>query len=176
MDNTFEKFKTHRACFEAVKVFKEMANTPSFYMVLHYGKTGCGKTHLCEALAIELAKKDIYARVYEWAEQVRVFKKAMRSDLKGQYDMLFENFRKMPYLIIDDVGMGSAGSAWEWGELEDIVNYRYRRQLPTVITTNLDAKDLPDRVVSRFRDAQTSRLVFNEADDYRPKKKVGGNE
>ena len=172
IENTFGNFKPNNNSLKAFEIYKEMADNPTWYMLLCYGKTGCGKTHLCEALAVELSKKYIFARVFEWAEQVRAFKKAMRSEIKGQYDMMFENFRKIPFMIIDDVGMGSVGSAWEWGEIEDIVNYRYRNQLPTVITTNLDASSLPDRVVSRFKDKLTSRIVFNGAEDYRPKKGV----
>jgi len=68
--------------------------------------------------------------------------------------------------------MGTKGTEWEWSELEDIVNYRYRNDLHTVVTTNLDLKLVPDRIVSRFRDAEKSRLVLNESGDYRPRKGV----
>ena len=91
VNNTFELFVSNEENANALKLFKEMADKPLWYMLLSCGKTGCGKTHLCEALAIELAGKGIYARVFEWAEQVRLFKKTMRSDIKGQYDQLFEN-------------------------------------------------------------------------------------
>ncbi len=172
VDNTFENFKVDKNSSVSKRMFMELAASPKWYMLLCYGKTGSGKTHLCDALAIELSKKNLHVRVIEWAEQIRTFKKAMRSEVKGQYDMMFENLRKIPFMIIDDVGLGSGGSSWEWGELEDIVNYRYRNKLPTVITTNLDASALPDRVVSRFKDKAISRIIFNSADDYRPKKEA----
>lgn len=175
--NTFENYEVSQDNTESLNAFKAIANGASWYMLLNYGGAGCGKTHLCEALAQELDKKGVFARVIEWPEQVRVFKRSMHSNKPGLYDQIFENFRKAPFLIIDDVGMGTVGSEWEWGELEDIVNYRYRNHLPTVLTTNLDVKtDIPERIYSRFRDAVTSRCVLNNAGDYRPRKKAVQNE
>jgi len=139
-------------------------------MLLCYGSDGCGKSHLCEALSIALAHKNIACRVNEWADRVRDFKRRMHSETRDDYDQAFEGLRRQPYLIIDDVGMGSTGSSWEWGELEEIINYRYRECLMTVVTTNLDIKDVPRRIVSRFTDAVKSRLVLNSAGNYRPKK------
>ncbi len=139
-------------------------------MLLCYGSDGCGKTHLCEALSIEWAKRDLRTPVTEWSELLRKFKREMRSDIKDLYDTHFESFRKQVRVIIDDVGLGSSGSNWEWGELEDIINYRYRNYLFTVVTTNLDITKLPSRIISRFRDAVKSRIVLVSADDYRPKK------
>ena len=148
-------------------------------MLLCYGSDGCGKTHLCEALSIELAKRNIFCKVYEWAEVVRGLKRRMYSEIKDDYDVMFENFRRFHYLVIDDVGSGSTGSPWEWGELEDIIDYRYREGLMTVVTTNLDIEPsekypnrpyVPRRIVSRFTDAVKSRLVVNRAGNYRPEK------
>jgi len=168
-DNTFANFKAVKGTEIALATFKELASgKASWNMLLCYGSVGCGKTHLCEAFSIEFALRNI--RVLEWSEVVRGFKKDMHSEYKDAYDNSFERFRRLPQLIIDDIGSGSTGSNWEWGELEDIVNYRYRESLLTVMTTNLDIKDLPDRIVSRFRDAVKGRIVLITAPDYRPKK------
>ncbi len=128
-------------------------------------------THLCEALSIGLSRQNILCRVNEWAELIREFKRDMHSEHPTDYDEHFERIRQQKRLIIDDVGMGSVGSSWEWGELEDIVNYRYRQGLLTVITTNLDITKFPDRIISRFRDITKSRIVLMGAEDYRPKLK-----
>jgi len=170
-DNTFENFKMVNGVDESLKAFKELASGhATWHMLLDYGSAGCGKTHLCEALSIEFAKQNIMCSVREWSEVVRHLKRMMRSEIKDDYDIFFERFRKAPRLIIDDVGSGSTGSSWEWGELEDIINYRYKKGLLTVVTSNLNIKDLPDRIVSRFRDAVKSRLILNSAKDYRPLK------
>jgi len=69
----------------------------------------------------------------------------------------------MPFLDLLD----EYGSEWEWGELEDIINYRYRERMFTVMTTNRDLTELPERVVSRFRDPDIGVVVLNSGKDYR---------
>ena len=139
-------------------------------MLLVYGGVGNGKTYLLEALSIELHNIGIYAPVIIWSELMRTFKKGMNrrpEPYAKTYDELFEIYLKMKYLILDDVGMGSSGSDWEWGQLEEIVNYRYRERLPTIIATNKDLLELPERIVSRFGDPEAGVIVLNEGRDYR---------
>lgn len=169
-ENTFERFRPVKGAVESLKAFKTLATGKArWHMLLDFGKAGCGKTHLCEALSIALLEQGIKCRIWEWSEVIRLLKKSIRLN-NGSYDESFEGFRRAPRLIIDDIGQGGADSAWAWGELEDIINYRYRQGLFTVVTTNLDLDSLPDRVVSRFRDGIKSCLVLNEASDYRPLK------
>ena len=173
-DNTFENLKPNRGMEASVAAFKDMADGKLRFL-LCYGIAGCGKTRLCECLAIAMVKKNIRAGLREWGELVRQWKRMMRSEIHGQYDESFDSLRRAKWLIIDDVGMGGVGSNYEWGELEDIMRYRYRavesgEDLYTVVTTNLDLKDLPDRVVSRFQDGIHGRIVLNEGQDYRLKK------
>ena len=165
---TFNNFKRVKGAGKALELFSQMPDA-DWFMLLCYGSAGCGKTHLCEALAYELRQEMKFTRVLEWSERIRILKGAMqRRDRPGYYDQLFEGMQRAERLIIDDVGAGTTGSSWEWGELEDIVSYRYKRELFTVITTNLDVADLPDRIVSRFRDKTKARICFNSAGDYRP--------
>ena len=84
-------------------------------------------------------------------------------------DSLLNQFEIAERVIIDDVGMGGSGSSWEYGQLEDIVCYRYRERLMTVLTTNRDLKELPERIVSRFSDTDVGLCVLNEGTDYRRK-------
>lgn len=169
--NTFVNFKVDEHNYSAMVAFEELTQPEAkYYMLLCYGKVGSGKTHLCEALCNELKEQGERPVYREWSELIRQFKKAMRSNVIGLYDDMFDNLRQVKVLIIDDIGRGSVGSAWEWGELEDIVAYRYKNKLMTVLATNLDIKDFTERILSRFQDKSTSRMVFNEAEDYRPKK------
>lgn len=175
-DNTFENFKVVKGTELALKLFKELASgEASWFLLLCYGTAGSGKSHLCEALSIALAKRNIACCISEWSHIVRNLKRAMHSEYKDAYDSTFERLLKVPQLIIDDIGSGSTGSNWEWGELEDIVSFRSRdrdSEKPlTVLTTNLGLEELPDRIVSRFRDAVKGRIAFISAGDYRPGKR-----
>ncbi|MCK5236295.1 MAG: ATP-binding protein [Deltaproteobacteria bacterium] len=172
--HTFENFKAVKDAVTSYEAFKELSTGEApWYMVLNYGSTGCGKTHLCEAYSIALAKRNIRCKVWEWPELIREFKRRLRSNIPGDYDRYFDGIRKCQHLILDDVVM-AVDSKWEWGEFEDIINYRYRNNLVTIVTTNLDITKLPPRSVSRFRDKVTSRMVLNKAEDFRPLKVKGG--
>jgi len=48
-----------------------------------------------------------------------------------------------------------------------IIDYRYIRKLPTVVTTNLDLEDLDDRIRSRLQDPDLVTCVRISAPDYR---------
>jgi len=37
------------------------------------------------------------------------------------------------------------------------------------MSTNKDIENIPERVLSRLKDKSTSFLIFNKAEDYRPK-------
>ena len=148
-------------------------------MLLCYGGVGNGKTHLCRALVNEFKKRGKHCGYSTWPSVIRNLKRAMfRSEYKDEYDLLFSRYQRAERIVLDDVGMGGTNSNWEWGELEEIINYRYENRLLTVVTTNLDIKPsdnekipyIPERIVSRFGDAATSRKVLNSAEDYRPRK------
>jgi DNA replication protein DnaC len=169
-DNTFENFRAVEGSERALRLFKELVDSPGWFMLLCGGTAGNGKTHLCDALSIELYKKGIYCRVNDWSEVIRGLWAAIRSNKKDAYDELFRNFQRSPYLILDDVDIHDKSKDFEWNELEDIIKYREKHGLMTVMTTNIPLNELPVRVVSRFSDAVKSRKVKNEAPDYRPLK------
>ncbi len=86
-----------------------------------------------------------------------------------------ENYCTSKRAIIDDV----TGSAWEFEQLEKIIRLRYRENLFTILTTNLnimfdpkhpEKQFIPERIISRFSDSEKGRLVLNRGEDYRPGK------
>jgi DNA replication protein DnaC len=169
VDHTFENFKHLPGTDMAHKAFLTMATRDDARpMLLCYGGVGNGKTFLCEALVLELYKREQFTRLFTFSEILSWLHKAMRPE-NGlpSVDVLVEGYCRAKRLVIDDVGMGGTGSAWEWGILEQIVGHRYRERLFTVLTTNQDIKALPERIFSRFCDPETSYVVLNEGGDYR---------
>ena len=168
LEHTFENFKSVAGTGVALAASRAMALDGYRPLLLIYGGVGNGKSFLLEALSIALYKKGIRCQVSVWSDIMRMFKRGLHPvDGSLPYDYLFEQFRRQERLIIDDVGMGSSGSEWEWGELEDIINYRYREHLFTVLATNKDLDELPERVESRFSDPEVGVIVQNEGGDYR---------
>jgi len=171
LQNTFDKMRQPVGFEETFSAFKNIAEGKTeWYMLLVYGGAGNGKSKCCEAVVITLYDRGIKAKREKWSDIIRFTLKASlgkKQPDKLPYEEQFERLRDKKYLIIDDVGMGSTGGNWEWGELEDIVDYRLEHKLFTIITTNLDIKNIPPRIVSRLR-ASRCRLIRNKATDQRP--------
>ena len=176
--NTFENFKPVLGAETTVEAFKDIAfneGAPPLLMV--YGVTGSGKTHLCEATVAELSKRGIDCRLWAVADLVS---KLHESISENTTELLMSSLKKLPALILDDWGQ-HRDSLWEEQKLEEIVLARERVELITIITSNLEPPapgeerekgQVPERVVSRFRDKSQARLILNAAPDYRPKKKA----
>jgi len=170
--NSFDNFKPVLGAETTLEAFRDIAfneGAPPLLMV--YGTTGNGKTHLCEATVIELVKRGIDCRLWAVADLVSRLKESIPENTT---ELLISNLKKLPALILDEWGQ-NYGSKWEEQKLEEIFVARERAALITIITSNLEPDNLdklPERVVSRFRDKSQARLILNAAPDYRPKKKV----
>ncbi len=142
----------------------------NYWMLMVYGGVGNGKSHLCEATVIEMFDRGLRVKRDRWSDVVRTMKSHFNSRDREMipYGEYFANLRSRARLIFDDVGSGSTLGSWEWGELEDIIDYRYERRLFTIVTTNMDIKSFPERILSRFRDRTKARLILNESVDHRP--------
>lgn len=162
MGNTFEALKPWPGTEKAVAAFKALSSGETgWQMLLCYGGVGNGKTRLCEAAAITLYKRGLFCRVLTMDKIMEALKECIHSD--RSLEELLRSLCNAERLIIDDV----AGTEWDFEQLEKIVRVRYHERLFTILTTNLDLKELPERIVSRFRDNDVARLILNSGDDYR---------
>lgn len=166
---SFKNFKRLKGTEEAFDSFKELAKGEAPYvMLLSYGITGNGKTHLCNALAGQLIERGIDTRLYTVGEMVSELKESIPSHTTEE---LIKKLQEIPALILDDFKV-EYQSKWEMGNIENIIAGRYRAvqagdHLITVLTTNRELDDLPERVVSRFFDPDVSKVVLNSGKDYR---------
>ena len=171
MANTFEALVEVPGMKSCIKAFKDFASGAGKPFLLCYGGTGNGKTHLMEAAVISIYKSGRFARIIRFPEVLSALKRSMDKGAIPPYEVIMRNFRVGKMLLLDDVGMGHVDSQWANSVLEDIVCYRYSERLPTVITTNKDITDLPERVISRFKDRSVAVMCLNESPDYRPRKR-----
>lgn len=172
LGHTFEAFKPipgTAGAYKAMKVLAEgMAKPP---LLLCYGGVGNGKTHLLEAMVITFRSRGIPAHYRSWMEVSRALLASMRDKDMLPYDKILANYcRSELPILLDDVGLGETQSGWEYAPLEEIVNYRYRMRLITVLVSNKDISELPDRIVSRFSDPDVGVVVLNSGKDYRRRK------
>jgi len=173
LNHTFESFKVDANTKEAMATMKALSDGELVkQFVLLYGITGCGKTHLIEATIINWARHKIRSYYMTFSEMARRLKAALRQG--GEfYDIQFSSYRDAQRLIVDDFGSGTTESRFEISDLEDIIDLRYRKRyypdcdLVTILATNKDIKELPDRVVSRFYDPEFGIVLYMGDKDYR---------
>lgn len=108
-----------------------------------YGNFGSGKTYLVAALFNELAKKDVYSAIIYFPEFLRTLKASFtRADDESSFSDRFEYIKKIPLLLIDDIGAENV-TAWSRDEiLGTLLQYRMEEGLPTFFTSNLSLEEL----------------------------------
>lgn len=127
-----------------IEVIKKMKSYLSNYFVSRekaiylHGSFGSGKTYLVAALLNELAKKDVKGIVIHLPEFIRGLKESFSSNYSEKY----ESIKKVPILLIDDIGAEYLTS-WARDEvLEPILQYRMDENLATFFTSNFTIDEL----------------------------------
>jgi DNA replication protein DnaC len=164
-DNFNQNVAGVKPSFKAAKQFAE--GEGDFVWLLLYGSTGCGKTHLLEAIyRYTINERKLDARFFNWPDLIST----MRAKLDDHTIDEFEAMVKDCFvLIIDEFGL-DVGSEWEKAKFEEIMSHRFDTFRPTVVATNLSLEQIPERIRSRFQDRSVSMVAHNNAEDYRLKK------
>lgn len=132
--------KTDKKRFEVIKwLFTFIKDYPNVNKGLFlHGSFGSGKTYLIAAVFNELAKKGVKGAIVFWPEYLTNLKRSFGSDYHDQ----IRQIKKIPLLLIDDIGAETA-TPWARDEiLCPILQYRMQEHLPTFFTSNLDLNAL----------------------------------
>lgn len=162
---TFENFNPKLpGVQEAYKYAKAIANAkPDSPWLIIYGGTGNGKSHLLNAIANAVMNRGVAVRLVLMAELLSSLRMAIETK---QVDFKLKELKEIPYLLIDELGL-EYGTDWEKEKIEELLSARWHYGRTTIAASNLDIEQLPDRIKSRFKDANLSRWVLNEGGDYR---------
>ena len=114
------------------------------------GTYGCGKTHLAAAIANERVRAGEPALFVVVPDLLDHLRSAYSPNSLTPYDKRFDQIRKSPLLILDDLGTESA-TPWAEEKLYQLFNYRYNARLATVITHGKEV-DLKPRLKSLILD------------------------
>jgi DNA replication protein DnaC len=157
-----DELKSLKHAFAAAQAF---AKRPKGWMVLT-GPYGCGKTHLAAAIANHhagLGAPPLFVMVPDLLDHLRA---AFSPNSGTTYDRRFDEVRTAPLLVLDDLGSQSA-TPWAKEKLYQLFNYRYNRELPTIITVPDDIlKDVDVRINTRMRDLRLCTFVTITAPAY----------
>ncbi|MCD6568076.1 MAG: ATP-binding protein [Dehalococcoidia bacterium] len=129
-----------RICQDAMS----FASEPQGWIFLA-GPAGCGKTHIACAIAnyrLEMGHPVFYIGVSELLDHLR---SAFSPSSELSYDELFERIRNAPLLVLDDLGVEST-TPWAREKLEQLFNYRFNSNLPTVITSDVPPENQDERL------------------------------
>ncbi len=149
----------------AFRMAREWAETPEGW-VLFVGANGCGKTHLASAIANFRLERDetvCFATVPDLLDELR---STFAPGAVERFDTVFQRLLDVRLLVLDDLGAQQT-SPWAQEKLYQILNHRHLGQMPTVITTNLELKEMEPRIASRLADLDVVVVYEIEAPDFR---------
>ncbi len=137
-----------RTALDFVKNFDE-----DFTNLFLYGKSGLGKTFLCNCIAKDILDK---GKSVLYLSAAQLFKMLEKNTFKNDFDDFDDMFNLIfdsDLLIIDDLGT-EFQTSFTASEFFNIINLRFIKKKSVVISTNLSPEDIADkysdRVVSRF--------------------------
>ncbi|MCL5998360.1 MAG: ATP-binding protein [Chloroflexi bacterium] len=175
LKQTFFNFKTRfageedallRDCLEAAE---EFAEEPDSRWLVLWGERGNGKSHLCAAVANHLiasGRAALFITMPDLLASLRHTMELQANTEQESYSGHMNAFKNAPVLILDDLG-AEGKSDWSDSVLFEILDYRYRNRLPTMIVTNCALDAFDPRIASRMQDTLLSTVIENRAPDFR---------
>lgn len=144
---TFETFdstkfpKAYNICLRYAKNF-EQASRGGKGLIL-FGDAGTGKTHLASAIS-NCLMNDYFIPVKfgTFADLLDSLKDSFKTDRQTK---IVKALGEIPLLVIDDLGK-ERYTEWASQILFQVIDRRYNKELPTIITTNLSPQALRERI------------------------------
>ena len=149
-------YKDDKKRLPIIKYFKEFIDNYDNELkprgIYLNGSFGVGKTYLIAALFNEMAKKNVRSILVYYPEFLRSLKTSFQNG--SEFKERFNYIKKIPLLLLDDIGAENC-TVWSRDEvLGPILQYRMENHLPTFFTSNLNLEEL-----------ETSLAITNSAAD-----------
>ncbi len=148
----------------ALELAQSFAAEPQGWLVFT-GTYGCGKTHLASAIAnerVRIGGSALFIVVPDLLDHLRA---TFNPQSSVRYDRRFDEVRRAPLLVLDDLGTESA-TAWAKEKLFQLLNHRYVAQMPTIITTARKIEELDPKIYIRLLDTRHCDIFAISAPAY----------
>ena len=145
--HTFGKFDStedNKEAMQAAMTIMSWEDTKPLLMLI--GECGLGKTHLALAAGLQAVANGYVVRYYPAAAFVIMAR---------QVDSILDLSDYVNLMIIDDLGV-QADSAWAASQLDMVIDHRYLRSQPTIITAN--TLEMSDRIRDRMKEGRIVRI------------------
>jgi DNA replication protein DnaC len=153
---------------QAVRIARDFAGAPNGWLVLT-GTYGTGKTHLAAAIANyrdQHGTPALFVLVPDLLDHLRA---TFNPQSPVPFDQRFEEVRRAPFLVLDDLGTESA-TAWAREKVYQLFDFRYNASLPTVVTTAKKIEQLErmdPRLLTRILDISLCTIFAVQVPPYR---------
>jgi DNA replication protein DnaC len=131
-----------------------------------YGPPGSGKTRLAASTANELAVRGTHTTYTSTPGLIAYIQAGFTDDTVQRRRLALQ---RVPLLILDDLGTEYV-TDFSRAELGELLNQRYNRELPTIITSNAWFETLPVRPADRI--AEMAEIVYLLVGSYRRLKHI----
>ncbi len=164
--------KSQEMFLRAYETAVAYADAPAGWLVLA-GPSGCGKTHLAAAIANRRIDRGCPVFYISTPDLLDHLRSAFSPSSDMGYDEFFYQVRNAELLILDDLG-AQTDTPWAKEKLEQLLNYRYNAELPTVIVTIVPLEDIDERIYTRLSDDKLSRVYNLEEKQTSPLEHTSG--
>jgi DNA replication protein DnaC len=142
-----------------------------------FGGYGLGKTHLAVSALKHLSlDRQWEVQIVRWSEYCSLIQQSWHApDAESEY-ALWRRAAKVTLLVLDDIDKRTS-SDWALGKLYELIDHRYIRQLPTILTANRCIEALADywaksesmnglahAIISRIIGQLSSAIEFSGSD------------
>ncbi len=176
VQQTFKNFEVDKNTLDLLNAREKAAQAArEGSCLIIAGKAGTGKTHLAVAIAIFAMKQGKQAIFRVVSEMLNEIWEAIATN--GDFFGLMRTFKEAECLVLDDFGKENITNA-RISYLHEIVDYRYRHGLQTIVTTNAKSPEELSHwsnaefitpIISRLEE-QGEWITITNADDFRSKK------
>ncbi|MFD7580549.1 ATP-binding protein [Kitasatospora sp. NPDC059817] len=151
---------------------RALADNTAAGALLLTGQTGTGKTHEAYGALRRIAASGPDRFEVIAINSADMYGRLRPSQVMGAAERELRRLSEVQYLLLDDLGTAKT-SEWTEEMTYRLINYRYNHCLPTLLTSNLPARDEhgPDltdfvgaRVASRLAEMMTSLVPMIGAD------------